>query len=183
MSDKFPRVSELLRILDDSYAGVPAHVLEAASERGNELHRLCLSYLAHLDGLCPPPSPIADEYRSAYAAFVVWVTEQWVIPVVVEHSSESLKHGYRGTPDALVQFGPHHLLTILDLKFTAAIIRTNRVQVQAYWRLDAYKDADRVMLVHINPHTGDLTAHKITKNPHDWAAFLSALNIWKWRQQ
>ncbi len=179
-----PRVSEVLRVLDDSYAGVPQQALEAAAERGEALHRLCLSYLASLDGLCEAPSSdtIPAEYQPAYLAFMQWVTANQVEPVAVEQTSISTLHRFVGTPDALVLYGPHRLLTIIDLKFTATILRTNKVQVQAYWRLDLYKDADRVMLLHILPKTGELTPHKITKNPHDWAGFLNALSVWRWRQ-
>lgn len=177
-----PRVSTVLRILDDSYAGVPERVLETAAERGEALHRLCLSYLAAMDGLCDYPSDIPQDYRSAYLAFVGWIMTNQVEPVAVEQQATSSKYGFTGTPDALVSYGPHKLLTILDLKFTAAILRTNRVQVQAYWRLDEYEHADRAMLLHIQPKTGELTPHKITKNPHDWAGFLNALSVWRWRQ-
>lgn len=176
-----PRVSEVLRILDDSYAGVPQHTLDAAAERGEALHRLCLSYLASLDGLCEAPIP-TPPYVAAYNAFIRWVSANQVEPVAVEQQSVSTKYRYTGTPDALVLYGPHRLATILDLKFTASILRTNKVQVQAYWRLDLYKEADRVMLLHISPLSGELTPHKITKNPHDWAGFLNALSVWRWRQ-
>lgn len=179
-----PRVTEVLRILDDSYAGVPQHAMEAAAERGELLHRLCLSYLASLDGLCEAPSvdTIPTEYRQAYLAFAQWCTANQVEPVAVEQPSISTLHRFAGTPDALVLFGPHRLLVIIDLKFTASILRTNKVQVQAYWRLDLYKDAARAMLLHISPLSGELKPHNIPKTTHDWAGFLNALSVWRWRQ-
>lgn len=177
-----PRVSTILRILDDSYAGVPSDVMETAAERGDALHKLCLSYLASLDGLCDKPMAIPDECRLAYLAFVEWCEKCHVMPIAVEQQSVSTKYGFSGTPDALITYGTHKILTILDLKFTATILRTNRVQVQAYWKLDLYQEAERVMLLHIKPLTGELKAHTIAKNPHDWAGFLNALSIWKWRQ-
>lgn len=182
-NDSLPRVSTILRVLDDSYAGVPQAAMDKAAERGEHLHRLCLSYLASLDGMCDAPVEVRADYAPAYLSFVKWVMANQVSPIAVEQGSSSLKYGYRGTPDALITYGPHQLKTLLDLKFTAAIMRTNRVQVQAYWRLDLYQEAERVMLLHIKPLTGELKAHKITKNPHDWAAFLNALSVWKWRQQ
>ena len=177
-----PRVSTILRVLDDSYEGVPQAALEKAAERGEHLHRLCLSYLASLDGLCEAPVEVRADYAPAYLAFVKWVTDNQVSPIAVEQGAASLKYGFRGTPDALVTYGPHAIRTLLDLKFTATILRTNRVQVQAYWRLDLYEDAERVLLLHIKPLTGEVKAHKVTKNPQDWAAFLNALSVWKWRQ-
>jgi hypothetical protein len=181
-ANDLPRVSTILRILDDSYAGVPAGVLEHAAERGDALHKLCLTYLASLGGMCEPPTACPNEYMHAYLSFVAWTEKQHVEPIAVEQQSISTAHGFTGTPDALVTVGAKKIPTILDLKFTASILRTNRVQVQAYWRLDLYKDAQRVLLLHIKPQTGELKAHTITKNPHDWAGFLNALSIWKWRQ-
>lgn len=177
-----PRVSEVLRILDDSYAGIPARVLEAAAERGEALHRLCLSYLASVGGLCAAPIP-TPPYVQPYESFVQWVKDFTVVPVAVEQTSSNDRHGYQGTPDALVTYAGTQNETLIDLKFTAAILRINRVQIQAYWRLDLYKTAQRTVLVHINPVTGDLRQHTIKKNPHDWAAFLNALSIWRWRQE
>lgn len=182
---ELPRVSTILKVLDDAYEGVPQASLEAAAERGEALHRLCLSYLASLGGLCLAPhqiSAIPDAYLPAYTSFVQWCQANQVEPVAVEQQSESKKYGFTGTPDALILFGPHKLERLLDLKFTATILRINKVQIQAYWKLDLYKDAEHVMLLHIKPLTGELKPHKIAKNPHDWAAFLNALSIWRWRQ-
>lgn len=182
VNDKLPRVSTILRVLDDAYEGVPQSALDKAAERGEHLHRLCLSYLASLDGLCEAPVEVRAEHAPAYLAFVKWCADHQVSPLAVEQGASSAKHGFRGTPDALVICGPQQRKTLLDLKFTASILRTNKVQVQAYWRLDLYREAERIMLLHIKPLTGELKAHLITKNPHDWAAFLNALSVWKWRQ-
>lgn len=182
MSDKLPRVSEVLAILGDSYANVPAHVLETASERGTALHRLCLTYLAAQMDLCEMPVP-TPPYVAAYNGFVSWTIERQIVPIAVEQGSENLRDGYRGTPDTLVQYGPKGVLTIPDIKFTAAILPINRVQVQAYWKMDLYKDARKAMLLHINHETGAWREHHVEQSPRDWSAFLSALNVWKWRQQ
>lgn len=177
----WPRVSTILKVLDNAYGDVPEAVLAKAAERGENLHQLCLTYLASLEGLCAEPIP-TPPYVQAYSSFQGWVKDNQVRALAIEQESISTKYQFRGTPDALILYGPHELPTILDLKFTASILRTNRVQVQAYWRLDLYKDADRVMLLHIKPVTGELKALKISKDPRDWAAFLNALSVWKWRQ-
>jgi hypothetical protein len=178
MQTELPRVSTILRILEDSYAGVPQAAMDAAAERGEALHRLCLSYLASLDGVHEAPVP-TPPYEKPYQAFVQWCTANAVLVVAIEERSTNRKHGYTGAPDALIIINGHEVL--IDLKFTAAILRTNRVQLQAYWRLDDYKTAQRAMLVHINPISGELKQVTVKKDPRDWSAFLNALSIYKWR--
>ena len=169
-------------MLDDAYAGVPDWNLRAAAERGEALHRLCLSYLASLGGLCQAPTSIPSEYQPAYNSFVNWCSENYVVPIAIEQEGVNALNGFRGHPDALVLFGPDQILLLIDLKFTASILRINRVQVQAYCKLDLYKTAQRAILLHIHPITGEIRTYPIKHDPRDWAAFLNALSIWKWRQ-
>ncbi len=178
-NDKLPRVSTILRVLDDAYLGVPQAALDHAAQRGTDLHALCQDYLMALEGVCEMPN-VPLLYEEPYAAFVLWARQHQLRPVTIEEPSVSTKYGYRGTPDALVILNGKP--TVLDLKFTASIIRTNRVQVQAYRRLDKYEEATQAVLLHINPVTGVLKHHLVPNSPHDWAAFLNALNVWKWRQ-
>ncbi len=182
MQTDLPRVSTILKVLDDAYEGVPQHALDKAAERGEALHRLCLTYLAALGGMCPLPTIIPDAHALAFNAFTKWCADNKVEPLAVEQEGVNTLNGFIGHPDALILFGPDRILVLIDLKFTAALLRINKVQVQAYWRMDLYKDAKRVMLVHIKPLTGELKVHNIKKNPSDWCAFLNALSVWKWRQ-
>lgn len=176
---ELPRVSTILRIMDDAYSGVPQAALESAAERGVALHRLCLTYLASLDGVHedPVPEPI---YENAYRAFTQWCRVHAILVVAIEEQSVNERHGYSGTPDALILYQGEEVL--IDLKFTASILKINKVQVQAYRKLDLYKTAKKALLLHIHPVTGALKVHPVPNNPHDWAAFLNALALWKWRQ-
>jgi hypothetical protein len=165
--------------LDDAYAGVPQAVLDAAAERGEALHRLCLTYLDSLDGVHEAPVP-TPPYELAYQSFVKWCIDNAILVVAIEERSENTQFGYAGTPDAVVILQDEEVL--IDLKFTASILRINKVQMMAYWKLDLYKTAKRAMLVHISPLTGELKVHPIAKHSYDWAGFLNALSVWKWRQ-
>ena len=179
VNDKLPRVSTILRILDDAYLGVPQEALDVAAARGSELHRLCEQYLDSLADLDEAPTP-TPPYVNAYEGFTSWCTLNGVIRMATEQPSVNGKYGYRGTPDALVILGGK--CTVLEFKFTASILRINKVQIQAYRKLDLYHEATQSMLLHINPTTGETKAHLVPNNPHDWAAFLNALSVWKWRQ-
>lgn len=158
---------------------MPQASLDRAAERGTQLHRLCLTYLASLDGVHEEPA-IGPAYEPAYQAFVKWCTDNAVLVVAIEERSTSKKYGFTGTPDALVIINGEEVL--IDLKFTAAILRINRTQIQAYWKLDHYNTAKRALLIHIGPVTGELKVHTIKKNHRDYAGFLNALSVWKWRQ-
>lgn len=178
----WPRVSTILKVLDDSYASVPTGVLAAAAERGERLHRLCLTYLASLDDLCEKPQEIRVEDQPTYLAFVEWCELHKVKPIAVEQESVSTQHQYRGTPDALVKYGPKQVPKLIDLKFTASILRINHVQIQAYRALDLYGDAEGCLLIHINPKDGKLKQETVKPATRDFIAFLHALNVWRWRQ-
>ena len=178
-NDKLPRVSTIMRVLDDAYVGVPQALMDKAADRGIALHGLCLSYLASLDGLCEAPIP-TPPYTQAYEGFVAWTKAHGVLQVATEEASVCTKYGYRGTPDAMIMLGGKY--TVLELKFTASILRINQVQIQAYRRLDLYQEATQSVLLHINPTTGETKHHTIPNNPQDWSAFLNALSVWRWRQ-
>jgi hypothetical protein len=177
--NQLPRVSTILRVLDDAYEGVPQAAMEKAAERGEALHRLCLTYLASLDGVHEAPIP-TPPFEKPYQAFVKWCEANAVLVVAVEERSENTQFGFCGTPDALVIINGEEVL--IDLKFTAAIMRINKVQIQAYWKLEHYKTTKWAKLIHIGPMTGELKVHTIKKNPADWCAFLNALSVWKWRR-
>lgn len=177
-----PRVSEILSILDNTYDAVPHRTLKTAAERGTALHALCTQHLASMIGLCWKPAEIEAEYSAAYLGFLEWVEAKRVQPIVVEQQGINIDDGYTGTPDALVRYGDESAQILVDLKFTASIIRRNFVQVQAYGRLDAYRQATRWTLVHIDPLSGRWREIPVIPNPRDWIAFKSAISIYYWRQ-
>ena len=178
----YPHVTAILRILEDAYADAPQEALREAADRGTALHGICCQHLAFMMGLCPKPSEIADEYAKAYAGFLDWIQKKQVTPYLVEQYSVNEKDGYCGTPDALVQYGDGTLV-LPDLKFTAAILRLNHVQCQAYHRLAGYTRAQKLALIHIDPKTGEWEEVPVKANPRDWLGFKSALNVYQWRQQ
>ena len=184
MSDNLPRVSTILKLIDDSYSCVPAHVLDFAAQRGTELHRLCLQHLASMIGLCSIPDDIPAEYSQVYLGFLEWIEKKKVIPELIEEQSSNKTYGFRGTPDLLCRTGSKGELVLPDLKFTDKILPMNKVQIRAYWELDGYRDAKKACLVHIDWKTGKWTEHHLYKNGGgEWPVFLSGLQIWRWRNK
>lgn len=184
MADTLPRVSDVLTVLDpEAYGSVPQHVLDVAAERGQALHRLACQYLASLMGRCSAPTEIPAEYVAAYDGVLEWVRERQIVPTAVEQEGENLRYGFIGHPDLLCLYGPKQIETLIDLKFTAAILRINHVQVRAYWELDGFTSARQAFLVHVDHETGRWTdtKNRVSKTGSEWPAFMSALQVQKWR--
>lgn len=178
---RLPRVTEILSIMDNAYADVPRETLQRAAERGSALHGICCQHLASMMDLCPKPSAIDADYTAGYMGFLEWVAQRNVTPLLVEATSTNEKDGYTGTPDALVTYGDGTVV-LPDLKFTASVLRINRVQVQAYLKLPDYTQAKKAVLIHINHQTGHWEEVPVQPNPRDWVAFKSALSLYHWRQ-
>ena len=177
-----PRVTEILKILSDDYADVPQEALQRAQERVTALHGLCCQHLASMMELCPKPAEIDAEYVAGYLGFLEWVEARDVRPHLVETDSVNEEDGYKGTPDCLVQYGDDPTLILPDFKFVATILRKNHLQVNAYRKMKAYREAKKGVLIHIDPYTGKWQEIQVLQNPRDWIAFKSAINIYHWRQ-
>ena len=180
MSDKLPRVTAILRIMEDAYGDVPSDALQRAADRGTALHGICCQHLAAMMDLCQLPTIENPDYERHYAGFLEWVTKRSITPYLVEQLSVNEEEGYIGTPDALVQYGTGELV-VVDMKFTASIIRLNRVQIQAYHKLAGYTRAQKLILLHINPTSGEWEEIEVKPNPRDWCAFKCAISINQWR--
>lgn len=175
----YPRVSEVVKLLCDSYAGVPESVLEAAAQRGTSLHELCLWYLADNDNLMTRSQGLQKEFVQPYLGFLEWCTRRKPEALCIEQHDQHPTLRYQGTPDALVRIGKHDVL--IDLKFTAQMLPSHHVQVQAYWHLPAYASATKAMVIHIHPESGQVKEYPVRHNSSDWAGFLGALNVIHWR--
>ena len=180
MSDKLPRVTAILRIMEDAYGDVPSDALQRAADRGTALHGICCQHLAAMMDLCPVQAVEDPDYARPYAGFLEWIEKRQVKPWLVEEYSVNEKDCYCGTPDALVRYGTGELV-LIDAKFTSALIRLNRVQIQAYRKLEGYARAQKLILLHIDPTTGEWKEHEVKPNPRDWCAFKCAISINQWR--
>lgn len=173
-----PRVSDVLRQIDDSYEHVPEELLAAASARGEVLHQYATAYFASQLGDCDEPKleEIPTEYRKAYQGVLKWAKDNQVVPVLVEQRSTNEVYGFTGQPDLLAYVGPKRIFTLIDLKFTAMILAINKVQLRAYKELPMYQEAQAMEIVKVNWGTGLVKSQPVyLHGTNDWGAFLIGL--------
>ena len=162
---------------------------EADMQRGTDLHTIFALAVASFAGRCAPPVvPIG--YQDSYQSMRLWIERWKPEPVLIEHPSVSAIRGlpFAGTPDLLAwttgkwpgaQDG--RVLTLIDLK-TGVRAPWHMVQVQAYHKLKGYQEATALRLLYINEFGGEPTYLPVKKDPRDFAAFQSALNLLLWRE-
>ena len=96
---RFWSCSQVLKVLDpDVYEMVDDAVLEAASARGVNLHKIWFYWLASLKGLCAVP-PRPNEFGGYYDALGKFIADYRPEPILLEESSCDRKRGVAGTPD------------------------------------------------------------------------------------
>lgn len=179
MKDRtIPRVSDVLRLIDDSYKDVPEELLALAADRGRKLHEFVLSYFSSLLGHWPGLriEEIPNEYRACYEGALEWAINNEVKPILVEERSINTVLGYSGQPDLFAYKGQKQIKTLFDLKFTSTILPMNRVQLRAYKELPLYADAVDLEIVKVNWKTGEVKSERIYENgTGSWGAFMLGL--------
>lgn len=172
-------VSQVRAEMWDGFQHVTPEVLALAQQRGTSLHRrfaLCLG--AMLD-LCvyPKTLPAYPGYCDSMDAFM---QEYTPIPIKIEEPSVCEKLGVAGTPDALVRMGG--FLSLPDLK-SGHPTPVDAVQVLCYHRMTDYTDAQKLFDIYLQANGSKATLHEVKPAKHlaDWAAFLSAINLLRWR--
>lgn len=166
---ELPSVTTVLKsvgIIDPSkYAGGDAAL------RGTYVHE-ALS-MVDLD-----TAALDERLRGFVAAWRLFIHQNNVEVLSTEKRVYSRFHGYAGTRDCLVVF--HGTCWVLDIK-TGGRERWHGLQTMAYYKCEdsPYKGFYKRAAIYLNPDgTYRLDVHD---NPDDWDAFLSALNIHKWK--
>ena len=175
-----PSVTQVIRevLAPDEYAGIPAHVLDHAAQRGRAVDRMIeLDLAAELDpdSLHPELLP----YWRAWQAFperARWAdSRDCATQGRIFHAGRS----YAGTFDLCMPKAG----MLIDIKTTARVPRTVGVQTAAY--ADALLIDDGALTLkryclHVTP-TG---CHLIPlTDKSDSADFLAALRIYQWRHR
>jgi hypothetical protein len=177
---RVPSVTQALGVLD-SYAGIPAAVLQKAAERGTKVHKAVELHLeGDLDELSLDPD-IADYFY----AFVRFERETGYRPRASEMRVHSSKFNFAGTLDL---FGPDprgsKKSAIVDIKTSRQLMPTVGPQLAAYER--AYKEESGEKREYLRyglllKPDGSYELHPYTGTA-DFSVFLACLTVHNFRE-
>lgn len=141
-------VSQCLSVLDPhAFDAVPTEVLEAAQQRGIDLHILFgLLLLARLN-LCEKPERPADLLGGYFDAMEKFIQDYDPQPLQVEEPSVNDEKKYAGTPDCLLTIGKDQVL--IDLK-TGGKRAVHKTQLIAYKAMKGYTDAKKLATLYVH---------------------------------
>lgn len=166
----YPAVGTLLDILAPMPQG---WVDQEDLDLGAVMHRT-LFKLAMKD-----EAPTANAYPRVDAA-VLWLRENGLRVVEAETPRISVRAGYGGCPDALLERIRGKARVVCDFKFSEALVPRYAVQAELYRRL--YQPFPQMLLLKI-PKDGKLDPRWLKPNPAHFAAGINALSILNWRFQ
>ena len=165
--------------------GEQSYGSDADMQRGTDLHDIFALAVASYAGRCAPPV-VPPDYQGYFRSMNWWIDRWKPEPVRIEWKSVSaFSHmPFAGTPDLLAwTYGNgKKLLSLVDLK-SGAKAPWHRVQVQAYHRLEEYQAATALRLLYIKADGSEPDYLSVKRDPRDFAAFQSALNLLLWREQ
>lgn len=177
-------VTQVRQVAFDTYAGLAESVLEPARIRGSRLHRRMFFALASLDGVCAYPAVLPD-LEGYCASMDRWIAKRNPIVIGLERAGLNRRYGYAGTRDALLLLADKKSRTrrtVFDLK-TGAWTKTDAMQLCAYEHMDNEPKADDLLDLYLDKDGRDAEEVYLTHGQRatEWAAFLNALNLLKWR--
>jgi hypothetical protein len=190
-------VKFLLEEPAESY-GPPAlariHQLE-----GVACHAVCLDFLAHTFGWLPEytvpvwPDEHGDQSRwyavlaQSQKGFAEFVEEYQVEPIAIEAEGFSPHYGLVGHVDLFcsLKWGGRRVKAIVDLKFVSKLMKSHRLQVRCYARLNEFKGANLGLLYHADRTTGlwKLERVDLTTGLEDLAAVSYAAQLYGWAEK
>lgn len=180
---KYPSVTQVLSVYQD-FSVVPDHILTMASERGIRVHAICASLAQKL---FVSKRQIAPDIEGYIQSFNQWFDEYVEEVVLVEKELIDPNLGFIGHPDLVVKMRGDRDLTLIDLKTPKVIGKTWSTQLAAYWHLlsifllEHKFKIKRCGSLRLKQDGGFPILDEYTKSLHaDFAAFLSALNAWRY---
>lgn len=157
---------------------VPKHILTMASERGSRVHAICASLAQKLFVSHRQITPDIEDYIQSFNQWFEYVDEV----ILVEQELVDPNLGFIGHPDLIVKMKGNQHLTLIDLKTPKIIGKTWRSQIAAYWHLVELEfKIDRGGSLRLKDNGGFPIFDEYTYSRNaDFAAFLSALNAWRY---
>lgn len=173
---KYPSVTQSL----GPYSGldmVREDRLAAACARGSSAHTVSLGHAAGKFVFVPP------EVQGYYDSFRLWFDKMVDTVIEVEPLWESHKWGYCGSPDLVVILANEDEASIWDLKTSKSAGKTWCSQLSAYKNLAIENGCNRIGRVaslRLREDGSMPIADEYLYSDRDFAAFLSALNAWRY---
>jgi len=125
----YPRVTDILSPYSD-FNAVPPDVLEAACDRGNEVHESCAAYALDLF------HPVPDDLKGYFSSFRAWFDLYVFEVLAVEEEVVNKAWRYCGHPDLIARvpgFAPGcPVVAVIDIKTSVLLANTMRAQIAAY---------------------------------------------------
>lgn len=174
-----PSVTTLMKPLSDTlYAGIRPETLQAAAERGTEVHSAIEDYVTL--GI----TDISEARRGYFEAFLRWMKDYNVQPLSVEHRAYHPALGYAGTLDMLCTLSKGdtdpQVLTLVDFKTSATVNKMlTGVQLEAYEQMLAATglQVEQKAIVHLQAD-GRYQMPVYRKNDAEsWRVFMACLTI------
>lgn len=158
---------------------------DAAGKRGTEVHRLAERLAAGEEVEAP------DEIAGHVEAYVKFLDDFDVRPLVIEGVVISYKHRYAGTLDLIADMPTLGERLILDIKTArSGVWPDNGLQLAAYRYADAYlrhgteeplPACDGAAVVHVRADGYDLVP--VQAGPAEHRFFLYAQQMWRWANE
>jgi hypothetical protein len=176
--------------ITQDYSKVPDEDLKNAIELGRNVHLACELYDKGdlvMDILDPVVKHCLDQWIAVQAEIsTILLPEIGAYKVHIEIPMYS-QFGYACTPDRIMVFYPLRLMVVIEIK-TSDSIRGSDIQTaaQAQCGMEKHPDIRFKKTFRFTAHLrwnkpeGQFFEHK---NKSDWNTFLSALNLYKWKEE
>lgn len=169
-----PSVTRILSVLNN-FSGIPPERLEAAANRGTEVHSQCAAYAMGAFGV--------DEDNRYVQSYIRWYDSMVVQAHAVEREFSHPRLGYVGHPD-LVATIRWHGDCVIDLKTPITQSRAWALQVAAYAELVQSQDGGLLIqnqgALMLDPDGGPPRMVWYPERDEYFALFLSAQNLWRY---
>lgn len=177
--ERFFSVSQVRKLLDNTYAFAKPEHLEAGRIRGNAVDRYLSFLLLSRVGCADVPVPVQG-YEGYCESVLKWVEKHKVEPIRVQEPSFNRKLQLAGCPDAQVLYGTKRIIALPDLK-TGKPIKTDGIQVLLYKTFEHYTDSKFILDVYAQADGSIAEEEERRSDPCAMAAAMGAVAILNWR--